>query len=123
MSSTINTINSQSLLLQMRLMAARAEGLPDARAVSTGLEGVKSPGAVTGAGHNFTELLASKLSEVNQLQKTSSELATRFEQGDPAVDVAEVMVAMQRSSVGFTAVTQVRNRLIAAYQEIMNMPV
>jgi len=118
-----NTINAHGLLMQMRLMAARAEGVAQPGAIAPELlrgAGVSAAGA-TGGG--FTELLASKLSEVNQMQKTSSELATRFEQGDPAVDVAEVMVAMQRSSVGFTAVTQVRNRLISAYQDIMNMPV
>jgi len=118
-----NTINSHALHMQMRLMAAKAEGVNQAGAIAPDLLRGSSAKVATTAGGSFTEVLANKLSEVNELQKSSSGLATRFEQGDPSVDVAEVMVAMQRSSVGFTAVTQVRNRLISAYQEIMNMPV
>ena len=60
---------------------------------------------------------------VNTHQKTSAELATRFEQGDPSVDLPEVMIAMQKSSVSFQAMTQVRNKLVEAYKEVMNMPV
>jgi flagellar hook-basal body complex protein FliE len=43
--------------------------------------------------------------------------------GDPNVQVSEVMVAMQKSNVSFQAMLQVRNKLVSAYQEIMNMQV
>ena len=46
-----------------------------------------------------------------------------FETGGSTANVAEVMVAMQKASLSFTAMTQVRNRLVEAYQEIMNMPI
>jgi flagellar hook-basal body complex protein FliE len=119
-----NTINSNALLMQMRMMAARAEGVNRGGAIAPELLKSGASSTVSGAGKDsFTELLANRISQVNEMQKTSADLATRFEQGDPQVDLAEVMVAMQRSQVGFTAVTQVRNRLVAAYQEIMNMPV
>jgi flagellar hook-basal body complex protein FliE len=111
----MNTISSGSLLQQMRLMAARAEGV--ANPESIGGNGAVKPGA------GFGEMLATQLRDVSNLQQTSSALATRFEQGDSGIDVAQVMVAMQRSQIGFQAVTQVRNKLLTAYQEIMNMPV
>ena len=60
---------------------------------------------------------------VNAHQNTSAEMATRFEQGDPSIDLPEVMIAMQKSSVSFQAMTQVRNKLVEAYKEVMNMPV
>jgi len=50
-------------------------------------------------------------------------LSRSFEQGDPGVSLTQVMVASQKASVSFQAMTQVRNKLIDAYQEVMNMQV
>ena len=50
-------------------------------------------------------------------------MKTAFEIGDDSVSMPEVMVAVQKASISFEAVTQVRNRLLSAYQEIMNMQV
>ena len=49
--------------------------------------------------------------------------ATAFEMGDPNVNLSEVMVAIQKANVSFQAMTQVRNNLVSAYKDIMNMPV
>lgn len=111
----MEAINNGSLLNQMRMLAARAEGLSS--------NGSPRPIGDAAPAQGFGQVLANQLQEVSRLQQTSSNLATRFESGDPSVDIAEVMVAMQRSQIGFQAVTQVRNKLVAAYQEIMNMPV
>ena len=46
-----------------------------------------------------------------------------FELGDPRADLARVMVAMQQSQVAFRATVEVRNRLVQAYQDVMNMPI
>ena len=54
------------------------------------------------------------------IQKVSQ---SQFEKGDPDVSLAEVMVALEKASVSFQAMTQVRNELLSAYQEVMNMPV
>jgi flagellar hook-basal body complex protein FliE len=43
--------------------------------------------------------------------------------GDPRADLARVMVAMQQSQVAFRATVEVRNRLVQAYQDVMNMPI
>ena len=50
-------------------------------------------------------------------------MAAAFEMGDPNVDLADTMLALQKSSLSFQALSQVRNKLVSAYQEIMNMQV
>ena len=72
---------------------------------------------------DFKTMFGSAVDKVNEQQKTAAQLATRFEQGDPTVDLPEVMIALQKSSVSFQAMTQVRNKLVEAYKDIMNMPV
>ena len=61
--------------------------------------------------------------EVNQAQQRSADLATQFERGVPGVELPQVMLEMQKASVSFRAITEVRNRFVNAYQEIMNMPI
>jgi len=50
-------------------------------------------------------------------------MKTAFETGDPNVDIPEVMVAIQKASLSFEAITEVRNKLLSAYQDVMNMQV
>ncbi len=71
----------------------------------------------------FSKLLEASVGKVNALQQQADRLSDAFARGDDTVDLAQVMVAVQKASVSFEAVTQVRNKLISAYQEIMNMPV
>lgn len=59
---------------------------------------------------------------VNEAQQKSGALAKAFEMGDPSADLARVMVASQQSQVAFRATVEVRNRLVQAYQDVMNMP-
>ena len=72
---------------------------------------------------DFSDLLKNSIEKVSEVQKNAGELAKRFEMGDKDVDIAEVMVNLQKASVSFQAMTQVRNRLVTAYQEIMNMQI
>ncbi|GGY39564.1 hypothetical protein GCM10011297_10960 [Bacterioplanes sanyensis] len=72
---------------------------------------------------DFQTMFSNAVNNVAMKQKQASELATRFEQGDPSIDLPEVMIARQKSSVSFQAMTQVRNKLIEAYKDVMNMPV
>ena len=72
---------------------------------------------------DFGNLLKETVGKVNEAQQTSAGLAAAFEAEDPDVDLAEVMIAMQKSSLSFQALTSVRNKLVSAYQEIMSMPV
>lgn len=77
----------------------------------------------TGDVPSFGEMFKSAVDTVNDTQMAASEIATRYEQGDPEVDLPEVMIALQKSSVSFQAMTQVRNKMVEAYKEIMNMPI
>jgi flagellar hook-basal body complex protein FliE len=91
-----------------------------ALAQSAGLEQSAPRGA---GGPDFANLLKQSLDQVNETQRASSDLRTAFEMGDSDVSLAEVMVAVQKASISFEAVSQVRNRLLSAYQEVMRMPV
>jgi len=71
----------------------------------------------------FSQLLNDSINQVNELQHEASELKTAFELGDANVDIPEVMVAIQKASLSFEAITEVRNKLLSAYQEVMNMQV
>ncbi len=74
-------------------------------------------------GGSFAGMMQQAIDQVNQSQTEASQLREALEMGDPNVDIAEVMVAMQKSSVSFQALTEVRNKLLTAYQDVMNMPV
>lgn len=71
----------------------------------------------------FSALLRQAVDDVNRLQHEAKALAEGFERGDPNIQLPEVMVSLQKANVAFQAVTQVRNRLIRAYQDVMNMPI
>ena len=50
-------------------------------------------------------------------------MAAAFERGDPSADLGRTMVAIQKADLSLRAMTEVRNKLVDAYKEIMNMPV
>lgn len=110
----MSDMNVTQLLAQMRTMAAQVEQSP----LQNGIEGVKSADKP-----DFSNLLKQSIDSVNDTQKMAAQLTTAFEKGDPNVNLAEVMVALEKASVSFQAMTQVRNKLLTAYQEVMNMPV
>ena len=74
-------------------------------------------------GLKFADMMQTAINQVNQNQFKAAELGKALEMGDPNVDLAEVMIAMQKSRVSFQALTEVRNKLLTAYQDVMNMPV
>lgn len=72
---------------------------------------------------SFSDMLGQAVNNVNDLQKQASDMRTAYDMGDPSVDLTRVMIAAQKSSVSFEALTQVRNRVVQAYEDIMNMPI
>jgi len=118
----MNTINDRSdinqVLMQMRQIREQVES-PAVRAVETGQVGATQASDKAG----FADMLRQAVDSVNETQLKSAELQTAFETGDPNVDITQVMVQMQKASVSFEAMNQVRNRLVNAYQDIMNMPI
>lgn len=71
----------------------------------------------------FANLLNESIKQVNELQSEALELRESFETGQPGIDLPEVMIAAQKASVSFEAITEVRNKLLSAYQEVMNMQI
>jgi flagellar hook-basal body complex protein FliE len=95
----------------------------------TPVQGVSSP--VNSAGVNavsssqdtgFATYLAQALDQVNALSNNADQLATEFAAGGP-VTVDQLMIAEQKASLAVDLVVQVRNRIVNAYQTIMNMQI
>jgi flagellar hook-basal body complex protein FliE len=72
---------------------------------------------------SFANVLKQGLDAVNATQARSADFAARFERGEPGLELSQVMLESQKASVAFRATVEVRNRLVNAYQEIMNMPI
>lgn len=96
------------ILSQMRALSGEIQGRPATPAEES------AP---------FGEILRQSIDAVSQQQAAASSLAARFESGATDVSVAEVMISMQKASLSFQAMTEVRNRLVEAYQQVMNMPI
>ena len=71
----------------------------------------------------FSDMLSQAVGSVNELQQNANDLRTSYEMGDPNVDITRVMIAAEKSSISFEALTQVRNRVVQSYEDIMNMPI
>ena len=115
-----------SILSQIRAHEMRTGRMADI-APGNGVGGI-GPGAaggVNGAAQapGFQQTLSTAIDRVSATQRASGELQQAFELGDPKADLARVMVAMQQSQVAFKATVEVRNRLVQAYQDVMNMPI
>jgi len=72
---------------------------------------------------NFADMLSSAINGVNSMQLNAKELTNRFEMGDKSLSLADVMVAKEKSGIAFEATLQVRNKVLEAYKQIMQMPV
>lgn len=110
----MNQIDASQLLNTMKALANEAKYMPidyNAANISQSKE------------NNFSEIFQSAVGSVNDLQSNASNLVKRFEAGDSTINITEVMVAMQKSSLSFQAISQVRNHVVKAYQEIMSMPI
>lgn len=77
--------------------------------------------AAEGAG--FSQALSQALKSVSAAQNEASAMQREVQMGSSTVSIEETMVAMQKSTIGFQATLQVRNRLVQAYSDIMNMHV
>jgi flagellar hook-basal body complex protein FliE len=92
----------------------RLDGMPVA--------GSAAPAQAAG-GTSFTSAMSQALRNVSEAQRESSRLQREVQLDNPTVSLEQTMVAMEKASLGFQAVLQVRNRLVSAYTDIMNMQV
>lgn len=111
-------IKSNSLFAQMQSMSLEATN-HNTQAIPSESE-IPS---VNKSGSNFGELLKDAVNTVNDLQQTAGAQREAFEMGDTSVTLAQTMISASKASIGFEATVQVRNKVVEAYKEIMNMPV
>lgn len=82
-----------------------------------------SPDATMGKGASFASTLESALRSVSGAQNTAAAMQRQYQAGVSGVSLEQTMVAMQKAQVGFQAALAVRNRMVSAYADIMNMQV
>ena len=109
----IDTSRIEAMMAQLKAAAARANPANE------------NPLAVKQAPEapSFQTVLKSSLDQVNSMQNQSRDMAQRFESGDTTVSLSDAMISLQKSSIAFQQTVQVRNKLVEAYQNIMNMNV
>ena len=117
----MNTMNVNQVLAQMRVMEAQAQS--QVSPMQNGLESVSVNEASGVAKTDFSEVLANSINSVNDNLMTAGGMAKAFQQGESNITMAELMVNMEKASVSFQAMLNVRNKMLSAYQDIMNMPV
>jgi flagellar hook-basal body complex protein FliE len=103
-----------SINSQIAGAVANAKGVMDATAPVSG---------AGGTGVDFAATLDSALKSVSQSQAQAEELQRQFQQENPNVSLEQTMLAMNTSALSFSAAVQVRNRLVQAYDTVMNMQV
>lgn len=112
----MNKIDASQLLSQMRSMVQEMNSQKTAfNKDSIQIESEQKT--------SFGEVLKNSLAEVNEQQQNASSLSNQFESGDPSTKLSDVMIAIQKAEVSLQATSQVRNKFVNAYQEIMNMPI
>jgi flagellar hook-basal body complex protein FliE len=110
-----------SVLAQIRSLSAQGAGQVKPAAQAVARLAPASAGAAQGPA--FGDLFKQGIDAVNGSQQKADAMANAWERGDPGVDLASVMIESQKASVSFRAMTEVRNRLVSAYQDIMNMQI
>ncbi len=101
-----------NILAQLQSTAAQASGTKNPTAAENELAGV-----------DFSQKLKAAVDQVNEAQQSAGSLSKKFVSGDSDTDLHEVMISLQKANVSFQSMVQVRNKLVTAYQEIMNMQV
>lgn len=109
----MNVPKVDSLLAEMQAtMAAARSGIA-----------VRPEGAAAGGKIDFANVLKNTLDGVAEVQNKATGLQNAFVLGDDKVSLSDTMIAMQKANIALQATVQVRNKVVAAYNDIMNMQV
>jgi len=117
----MSNMNIDSVLAQIRSLQAQTKISVPSAPQPAGLAGAAQVAGSSNA--SFANVLKQGLAAVNATQQQAADVATRFERGEPGLELSQVMLEANKSQVAFRATVEVRNRLVNAYQEIMNMPI
>jgi flagellar hook-basal body complex protein FliE len=107
----MSSMQIQQVLAEMRSLQARASGVSD---------GVSAVGTQPS---DFANLMKNSVDHISTMQNQASALAEAYEAGDKSVDLTKVMLEVQKAGLAFRAMTEVRNKLVDAYTQVMNMSV
>ena len=107
----MSSIQISQVLAEMRALQARASGAP-----------MEAPESIAGPSE-FANMMKSQVDNVAKMQNSAQALAHSNEAGDNSVDLTKVMLEVQKAGLAFHAMTEVRNKLIDAYTQVMNMSV
>ena len=107
----MDTLGIEQMLSALRTTAAQASG-KTAESI-----------APAAGGADFAQILQGSIDKVNQTQVEANQMAEKLAAGDTNQNLHEVMIALQTASVSFQEMVQVRNKLVTAYQDVMNMQV
>jgi flagellar hook-basal body complex protein FliE len=111
----MSSMQIQQVLSEMRALQARAVGATPQSA---------SAGASAGAQTtDFASLMKNSVDQVASMQNQATALSSAYETGDKSVDLTKVMLEVQKAGLAFRAMTEVRNKLLDAYSQVMNMSV
>jgi flagellar hook-basal body complex protein FliE len=106
----IDTRSLEQMLSELRSASAVAQGKPaEAAQAADGVE--------------FGQALTAAIEQVSQAQQQAQQMTKDFVSGQENVNLQDVMVNLQKASLSFQQMVQVRNKLVTAYQDVMNMPV
>ena len=111
----MSSMQIQQVLTEMRALQARAAGV----APETASAGASSGAQTT----DFASLMKSSVDQVASMQNQATALSSAYEAGDKSVDLTKVMLEVQKAGLAFRAMTEVRNKLLDAYSQVMNMSV
>jgi flagellar hook-basal body complex protein FliE len=110
----INSGQIEAMVAQLKAAAARME--------ANATQSVDAKSAVPGK-IDFADALKASLAQVNTSQISSQKLGEKFALGDDKVSLSDVMISMQKANISFQTTVQVRNKLVSAYHDIMNMQI
>jgi flagellar hook-basal body complex protein FliE len=112
----MSSLQISQVLAEMRSLQARAAGAaPPPPAAATVTAGAAPP--------DFASLLKGTVDHIAGMQNQATALSAAYEAGDKNVDLTKVMLEVQKASLAFRAMTEVRNKLVDAYTQVMNMSV
>ena len=111
----MNVTKVDGLLAEMRSAMVAAQG--------GGLGKTAESGEIGASKVDFASVLKSSLDGVAQAQSQAATLQNAFVMGDDKVSLSDTMIAMQKANISLQATVQVRNKVVAAYNDIMNMQV
>jgi len=129
----IDSSRIEAMMAQLKAAANKPAAASPAAGGVGGAGGVGSLGGIGGLGKpeaaessskvSFSDALKAQLQNVSNTQVQADHLGERFAAGDDSVSLSDTMIAMQKASISFQATVQVRNKLVSAYHDIMNMQV